>query len=106
MALILDTEVILTEILKRDSNDEGVDYRTICRYCDRVTREVFANTNRTAVSYSFDANSLERCVIDYPEQFSKCCGRYYRGVFYNPKLFERRNSKRINKILDSVAQNM
>lgn len=106
MALMLEPEVILTAVLARDEDDNGVDYHDLRRYCDAVKEEIFEKTSYRCVNFGIDANSLGYCILDYPKQFSVRLGRYYRGRIFKKNLFTHRHNKDINQILESVAANM
>lgn len=103
MALMLDTEVVLTAVLARDNADEGVTYRDIRKYCNMLKAEIFDKTEHRCVSFEISADELSRCVRDYPRQFTECCHRYYRGSLFKKELFEYRNKKKINQIIESVV---
>ena len=106
MALMLEPEVILTAVLARDEDDNGVDYCDVRGYCDAVKEEIFEKTSYRCVSFGIDADSLEHCMLDYPNQFSVRLGRYHRGRIFKKNLFAYRHKKDINQILESVAANM
>jgi hypothetical protein len=106
MALMLEPEVILTAVLARDEDDNGVDYSDVRRYCNAVKEEIFEKTNYRCVSFGINADSLERCILDYPNQFSARLGRYHRGRSFKKNLFAHRHKKDINQILESAAANM
>lgn len=42
MALVLDTEVILTAALQNDGSDNGVDYLDLRAYCNELKGIVFS----------------------------------------------------------------
>ena len=90
MNLMLDTEVVLTEILAADKTREGVTYADIRGYCDA----------------GISKDELARCVKDYPDQFETRDDRYYQGFWYAPNFFKGRNNQKINSILEFAAHKM
>ena len=106
MALMFDTEVILTAILANDTKNEGVSYQDIRKYCNALKEALVADGEYKCFYFGISKNELLHCVLDYPSQFHENSGRYYRGCLFKKRLFEYRNRKKINQILESVASNM
>ena len=106
MNLMLDTEVVLTEILAADKTREGVTYADIRGYCDAVKNELFLNGGYNTVHFGISKDELARCVKDYPDQFETRDDRYYQGFWYAPNFFKGRNNQKINSILEFAAHKM
>jgi len=102
---MLEPEVILTAVLARNEDDDGVDYHDLRRYCDAVKEEIFEKTNYRCVSFGINVDSPECYMLDYPRRFRQCCGRYFRGSLFKKNLFTLRHNENTNQILESVAVN-
>lgn len=107
MCTFVDSEVVLLNSLRNDENNCGVEYRDIRDYCSRLKRLLFENGKGDikCVSFQVSKSSLEENVKEYPGLFRLYSGRYYRGVRYNPRVFDRRNGKEINQALIDAALN-
>ena len=105
MCTFIDSEVVLLNLLCNDHNDSGVDYRDLREYCDKIKTALFKEEgeNIKCVSFQISKQSLDNNVIDYPSLFQTCMGRYYKGSEFNPNVFDRRNSRKINRILRECA---
>ena len=104
MALTLDTEVVLTEILAADEASDGVSYTDIRTFCDETKCQLFEMGVR-CISFDISKGDLTKCVTKNPRQFRIFGDRYYRGCSYNPSLFKDRNEV-INKIMERIANGM
>ena len=91
--MFFDTEVILLNVLKNDIKNEGVTYGDIRNYCDNLKQYLFENNKTNCVCFGISKNSLEDIVEKYPRIFRSYSGRYYKGVGYNPNLFDNRMIK-------------
>ncbi|MBR5419072.1 hypothetical protein IK110_02395 [Candidatus Saccharibacteria bacterium] len=106
MALMLDTEVILTAALQNDDSDNGVNYSDLRAYCDELKRIVFSQSGHKCVYFGVDKDSLQRCVRENPYQFSIRGDRYHQGIFYSPDRFAERNNKEVKQMIESAIANM
>lgn len=106
MCISFDTEVILLNALRSDEENNGVDYQDIRDYCTKLKKLLFDGGKGEVKCVSFDVskNTLDDCAVDYPWVFRSFAGRYYRGIRYDPALFDRRNSSTINQVLIAAAQ--
>lgn len=99
MCIFIDSEIVLLNLLSGDHNDFGVDYQDLRRYCDKIKAALFKDENIKCVSFQISKQSLENDVLDYPSLFQIRMGRFYKGSEYDPNIFNRRNSQKINRIL-------
>ena len=106
MALTFDIEVVLTAALQIGNSDNGIDYPDLRAYCNKLKEIVFSQSGHECVYFGLDKVSLQRCVREYPRQFSIRGDRYHRGIFYSPDRFVRRISKEDKQMIKSAIANM
>ena len=106
MCTFVDSEVVLLNSLRCDVENKGIEYQDIRNYCERVKKMLFAigKEEINCVSFQISNSSLEEDVETYPRLFRYYCGKYYRGVGYDPNVFDRRNGREINRVLKEAAQ--
>lgn len=98
--VFVDPEVILLNALRCDEKNIGITYQDIRDYCTNIKEKLFIeNPEISSISFQISKSSLENVVNTYPRLFRYFCGRYYRGVGYNPDIFDRRNTKEFKRIL-------
>ncbi len=105
MALIFRTPVILTyALLAKDPGNEGITYQDIRQYCDSLKVAYFETRKDERAFSGFDISKddLMRCVGEYEQQFWHFDGRYYKGIFFDPKAFSREDAQ-MRGLLKSVG---
>ena len=85
--MFYDTEVILRDVLKHDTENKGVTYEDIRNHCDRLKQSIFDEGKVNCLYFGISKQELDNAVQKYPHLFRTYGDRYYRGVGYSENAF-------------------
>jgi hypothetical protein len=106
MCLILQSEVILANVLSQDENNCGINREGLAQYCIEV-KNALAKTKRMDNEYIYfdlEEQSLQNAFKAYYNHFLELGDKIYSNKKINLEYFNSRFSKSIAETLKSVAQ--
>lgn len=107
MCKFIGSEVILANVLDADVEDDGVTYRDLAAYCervkDRLAEEAERNGSDACVAFDLSDRALAEDLSRYPEMFRCFAGKYYRGIDFQLSRFRGYTSADLRRILKEAA---
>lgn len=92
---IIDLEKILLKLTV--NSDDGVTYQDVVRYSKCILDNCEKDHTKVIIN-GISKDELERVASDYPDYFISYDGTYYSSLD-NDKLFDRRNTSRVNNLM-------
>lgn len=107
MCLVLQSEVILANVLSHVDSDYGVDRDDLAQYCRKVKSELAKHkvSAKKYVYFDIDEQSVKDAIRTYTNQFVEVGDKIYGYRKINIDYFNSRLNSDISKTLERVAEN-